>query len=127
MYKEIEIELADGTVQMMPFKACGTTSIRYHQFTRSEILKDVAIPNTPDNYYALDSAYSKLAYIMNKQATAKTVADMNNINEDDYFEWLENFASLEFATKSAQLLDIYLNNKETTVDSKKNPGQQTES
>ena len=23
MYKEIEIELADGTVQMMPFKACG--------------------------------------------------------------------------------------------------------
>ena len=87
----------------------------------------MAIPNTPDNYYALDSAYSKLAYIMNKQATAKTVADMNNINEDDYFEWLENFASLEFATKSAQLLDIYLNNKETTVDSKKNPGQQTES
>ena len=127
MYKEIEIELADGTVQMMPFKACGTTSIRYHQFTHSEILKDVAIPNTPDNYYALDSAYSKLAYIMNKQATAKTVTDMNNISEDDYFEWLENFASLEFATKSAQLLDIYLNNKETTVDSKKNPGQQTES
>lgn len=127
MYKEIEIELADGTVQMMPFKACGTTSIRYHQFTHSEILKDVGIPNTPDNYYALDSAYSKLAYIMNKQATAKTVADMNSISEDDYFEWLENFASLEFATKSAQLLDIYLNNKETTVDSKKNPGQQTES
>ena len=127
MYKELELNMADDTTQMVPFKACGTTSIRYRQFTHSEILKDVAIPNTPENYFALDTAYSKLAYIMNKQATAKTLADMNNISEEDYFEWLDKFASLEFAMKSGQLLDIYLNNKETSVESKKNPDQQTES
>ena len=127
MYKELELELADGSIQKVPFKACGTTSWRYYQFTKKEVLKELAIPNIPENYNTLDMVYSKLAYIMNKQATAKTASDMANISEDDYLEWLENFASMEFCTHSAELLDIYLNNKETNSDAKKNPGQPTES
>lgn len=127
MYKELEIEKADGSIEKMPFKACGTTGMRYRQFTGHEIMKDLDIPTDAEHYNELDNAYSRLAYVMNKQATAKSVNDMQNLSEEDYINWMEEIASVEFVKKSNDLLDIYLNNKITTSDAKKKVDQQTES
>lgn len=125
MYRELELKTSEETVVKVPFKSTGTTAIRYKQFTGKELNKSVEAAS--GDTFESDKVFSQLAYVMNKQATATSVAELTNLNEEDYIEWLDQFQPLTFTHNSDAIADIYVCNVETSSDSKKNPAQQTES
>ena len=65
---------------------------------------------------------SKMAYIMNMAATGE---DMNALSFEKYMDWLDQFDSMEFLTKSMEIIDIYMTNRETSVEPKKDTAQLT--
>ena len=124
MYRELELKTAEDTTVKVPFKSTGTTAIRFKQFTGKELTK--AVEEASGDTYMSDIVFSKLAYIMHKQAIATSVAELSNLNEEDYIEWLDGFQPLVFTHNSDAVADIYTCNVETFSDAKKNPDQQTE-
>ena len=124
MYKELELRTSEGTVTTVPFKSTGTTSIWFKKFTGKELIPSVndAIGETHES----DDIYSRLAFIMNKQALGVPVKDLSWLIEDEYYEWLDQFEPLTFANNAGALADIYICNVETSSDAKKNPDQQTD-
>lgn len=162
MYKELELRLADGTTESVPFKATGTTSIRFAQLTKKNLMATITgiISSVgKENYKALidlsrnmqdetkpsiDSVdpdmlpllisiassgelekISQLAYVMNKQAKAETPSDLSNLSFEDYLDWLEKFDSMEFLTNAVNIINIYMNNTDTSVEQKKADAQPT--
>lgn len=65
---------------------------------------------------------SEMAYIMNMAATG---ANMNELSIEKYLDWLDQFESMEFLTKSMEIIDIYMTNRETSVEPKKDTAQLT--
>ena len=65
----------------------------------------------------------KMAYIMNKAATG---ADMTTLSPEDYFDWLDQFESMEFLTHAMDFIGLYMGNREATVEPKKDTAQLTE-
>lgn len=68
-------------------------------------------------------AISKLAYIMNKAAEG---ADMKTLDVEGYLDWLEQFETMEFLTHAMDILGLYMSNRMTTSNPKKEPAQLTE-
>ena len=66
---------------------------------------------------------SKMAYIMNMAATG---ANMNELSIEKYLDWLDQFESMEFLTKSMEFIDIYMSNRDTSVEPKKDHAQLTD-
>lgn len=66
---------------------------------------------------------SKMAYIMNMAATG---ANMNELSIEKYLDWLDQFESMEFLTKSMEFIDIYMSNRDTSVEQKKDLAQLTD-
>lgn len=124
MYKELKLEKSDGTVIPVPFKSTGTTSLWFKKFAGKEIIPSVN--NANGNTHESDDIYSRLAFIMYKQATVESVKDMSELDEDEYYEWLDQFEPLTFANAAGDIADIYICNVETSSDAKKNPDQQTD-
>lgn len=66
---------------------------------------------------------SKLAYIMNMAAVG---SNMNELSMEKYLDWLDQFESMEFLTKSMEILDVYMSNRSTSVEPKKDIAQLTD-
>ena len=66
---------------------------------------------------------SKLAYIMNMAAVGE---DMNTLSVEKYLDWLDQFESMEFMTKSMEILDVYMSTRSTSVEPKKDTAQLTD-
>ena len=124
MYRELELRTSEGTITNVPFKSTGTTSVWFKKFTGKELIPSVngAIGETHES----DDIYSRLAYVMHRQALAESVREMSELNEDEYYEWLDQFEPLTFANNAGTIADIYICNVETSSDAKKNPDQQTD-
>ena len=73
----------------------------------------------------LDSI-SQLAYVMHRQAEAKSISDLDDLTFENYLDWMDLFDSMEFLYKAVQLINIYMNNTETTVEPKKEDAQPKE-
>lgn len=65
---------------------------------------------------------SKMAFIMNKQAEG---ADMRRLETDNYFDWLEQFESMEFLVHSLDFISLYMANVQGTSTPKKGPAPST--
>ena len=65
----------------------------------------------------------KLAYIMSSQAEGKKASDLT---EEDFYEWLDRFSPLAFSMTKTQvdILNFYLDDTKTLVESKKKNAQQ---
>ena len=124
MYRELELKTSEGGVTIVAFKSTGTTSIWFKKFTGEELIPsaNAAIGEA----HKCEDIYSKLAFVMHKQALVGSVKEMSELNEDEYYEWLDQFEPLEFANNADVLADIYICNVETSSDAKKNPDQQTD-
>ena len=131
--QEIEMTLESGEVEILPLKATASTVLRFRQFTGKElvnVLTSVIESLTSKDVGMFDSgltdlleSVSQIAYVMNKQATAKTVQDIASMNKDDYLVWLDKYPPMEFLDKAGEIIDVYMNNTKTSSDAKKNPGQ----
>ena len=162
MFKKINLQLADGTEKEFSFLACGTTSIRYQQVFKKELLggitsivssvgteklvglvkiereaqasgaEGIDLENVdPDTLQTLLSiagsgelaTISQMAFIMNRQAEK---ADMNQLNLEEYLDWLEQFESMEFLTRAMDFIGLYMNNRQSASTPKKVDAQPTE-
>ena len=65
---------------------------------------------------------SKLAYVMNMAAVGE---DMNTLSVEKYLDWLDQFDSMEFMTKSMEIMDVYMSTRNTSVEPKKDIAQLT--
>ena len=99
------------------FTANAATPFRYKQLFHEDILQLLQNNSKEEqNQVLLSDTVTKLAYIMNAQAEKK---DMNRISYDDFMEFLEDYNPLDFIMEGAAIMNIYLVNTETTVESKK--------
>ncbi len=125
MFKVLTMTLSDGESKKdFPFLAVGTTAYRYRQVFRSDLMKDItSLVNRELDYIGENADFSvtdKLAFIMNCQAEKM---DMNNINFDMFIEWLEQFDAASMFNHLNDFVNIYLGNKESTSNPKKEEEQ----
>lgn len=124
MFKELTLTMADGSEKSFGFLAVGTTQYRYKQIFGGDLLKQITkIVNRDLDYIGDDADFSvtdKLAFIMNCQAEKK---DMNCQNFDTFLDWVEQFDSSTLFDHLGDFINIYLGNKESTSDPKKDNEQ----
>ena len=109
MFKEVKI--GDKDVSLL---ANGSTPIRYRQMFHKDIIAKMNEGTNADD--AVEMA-SELAFIMAKSADK---ADMNTLNLDDYYEWLEQFETFDIVTASEDIFNVYVGQTLTTSTAKKN-------
>lgn len=152
MYKEIIMQMSDGSQKAIPFVANSAVKHRYNQTFKTELLDDVAniinsiqpeyfdkimsssdvdLANTdPETLRAFMSiaghghldTIEKLAYIMHRTATG----EKNKLGVDDWLDWLEEFETLEFTAHAGELIELYMSNVSGGSKLKKNPDQPSE-
>lgn len=110
MFKEIKI--GDKNVSLL---ANGATPIRYRQLFHKDLISKMNEGTNADD--ALEMA-SELAFIMAKSAEK---ADMSTINAEMYYEWLEQFETLDIVQASEQIFSVYVGQETTTSTAKKKP------
>ena len=108
MFKEIKI--GDKNVSLL---ANGATPIRYRQLFHKDIITKMNDGTNADD--AVEMA-SELAFIMSKSAEK---ADMNTLNLDEYYEWLEQFETFDIVTASEEIFSVYVGQETTTTTAKK--------
>lgn len=70
---------------------------------------------TDGNEGAAVDLFSKIGYIMAKQAEK---ADMRKLNEDTFIEWLEEFDPMDLALASGDIAMLYSGQTKTTAKPK---------
>lgn len=140
MYKKILLTMEDGKKQSVPFKATGTTQIRYRMIFHRELIKDLSnvsralgdlsAAGATANEIGMEMAGSddfdvigKLAYVMNLQATG---SDLGQATEEGYLEWLDQFDPMEILSHSNEILSTYISSRRTASKAKKKNDQPTE-
>lgn len=125
MFGKINMTMADGSQKEFEFVANGMTQYRYRQLTKHDLTKDMSslINGSEIGDDADFTIVDKLAYIMNMSAVK---ADMNKLNEESFFGWIEQFDSSNSIKIAADMINLYYGNKESTSESKKKDEEQTE-
>lgn len=109
------IKIGEKEVEMV---ATAATTYRYKQIFRRDYYRELNAEDR-DQYDNVD-IYTRMGFVMAKQAEK---ADMSKLNEEDFFEWLEQFdpVDLPFAINDIALL--VSGSKEGTVDPKNEAAQ----
>lgn len=124
MYREISMKLADGSTKTFGFLAVGSTQYRFKQLFKEDLMKGITkLINTKLDGIGDNADFSitdKLAFVMNCQAEHR---DMNCQNFDTFLEWVDQFDSSELFDHISDFIGIYLGNKESTSEPKKDVEQ----
>lgn len=119
MFAKLKMIMADGNEQDFEFVSNGMTQYRYRQLTGRDLTKDATKLINDQNTLGDDADFSvsdKLAYIMNMAAIK---ADMNKINIDSFYEWIEQFDSSNSIEIMGDIIGIYFGTKKSTSKPKK--------
>lgn len=108
MYKVIKIGAKD-----VPMLANGATPYRYKQIFRADYFKQVTEDNSPAT--SID-VFTKMGFVMAMQAEKK---DMRKVSEDMFFEWLEQFESMDISNACGEIAVLIAGNEGTNADPKK--------
>ena len=124
MFTKINMTMADGSQKEFDFMSNGMTQYRYRQLTGRELMKDVSkLVNLSDSSIGDDADFTcidKLAYIMNMSATG---ANMNTLNEESFFAWIEQFDSSNSIRVWVDIIHAYYGTKKSTSEPKKEDGE----
>lgn len=123
MFAKLKMLMADGNEQDFEFVSNGMTQYRYRQLTGRDLTKDATKLIDDKAGVADDADFSvsdKLAYIMNMSAVK---ADMNKINIDSFYEWIEQFDSSNSINIMGDIIGIYFGTKKSTSKPKKGGGE----
>lgn len=120
MYTKLNMKMADETEKEFEFVSNGMTQYRYRQLTGRELMKDITkLVNMSDQSVGDDADFTcidKLAYIMNMSATG---ANMNTLNEESFFSWIEQFDSSNSLHIYGDIISAYYGTKKSTSNPKK--------
>ena len=123
MFTKLNMIMADGEEKEFEFVSNGMTQYRYRQLTGRDLMKDVTklIDDRKQLGNEADTSVSdKLAYIMNMSAIK---ADMNKINTDTFYEWIEQFDSSNTLHIMGDIISAYFGTKKSTSEPKKEDGE----
>lgn len=124
MFARLNMTMADGTVKEFEFVSNGMTQYRYRQLTGRDLTKDaMKLMNSGADGVGEEADFTvsdKLAYIMNMSAIK---ADMNKINNDTFYEWVEQFDSSNSINVMGDIISIYFGTKKSTSEPKKEDGE----
>ncbi len=127
MYKQIKMRMTDGSIQDIPFMATGSTPIRYRMMYHADLTKDLTKLINASNMTLSDDAdlivLDRLAFLMNCHAEHR---DMNALDPNELVDWLDKFEAGEMLGHVNEIIAIYLGNKESTSEPKKDDEPLTE-
>lgn len=89
----------------IPLLSNGATPFRYKQLFGGDLMKEFNLINETEDEAVATNMIAKLAFVMN-QAAEK--ADMNRLNEDMFFAWLERFESLDLSKAGKEIMGCYI-------------------
>lgn len=124
MFTTIKMIMADGSQKDFEFVSNGMTQYRYRQLTGQDLMKTLTkLMNRDRDDVGEDADFScidKLAYVMNMSANK---ADMSKINQDTFFEWIEQFDSSNSIKIYSDIINAYFGTKKSTSEPKKEDGE----
>lgn len=124
MFTKINMTLADGNQQEFEFVSNGLTQYRYRQIFGGDLVRDISkLTGSKQTDVGNDADFTtidKLAYIMNMSATK---ADMNKLNMNAFYEWIEQFDSSNSLQVMSNIIDAYFGTKKSTSEPKKEDGE----
>lgn len=124
MFTTINMIMADGSQKEFNFVSNGLTQYRYRQLTGQDLMKTITkLVNRDLNSVGEDADFSCidfLAYIMNMSAEK---ADMNKLNLDTFYEWIEQFDSSNSISIYTDIINAYFGTKKSTSEPKKEDGE----
>ena len=68
----------------------------------------------------------KITFVMNKRAELGGWRAVEQLTEDDYYDWLDSMDSFAIEVKAKEILHLYANNKKTSVSPKNTTNPQHE-
>lgn len=97
--------------------ANAATPFRFKQLFGGDLLQlfQAAAKAGEDNLEVADTI-TQLAFIMSKQAEK---ADMSQLSMDEFYSWLEDFEPMDFAYASGDIINLYLETTQPSVEAKK--------
>lgn len=97
--------------------ANAATPFRFKQLFGGDLLQlfQKASKAGEDNLEVTDTI-TQLAFIMSKQAEK---ADMSQLSVDEFFLWLEEYEAMDFAFASGDIVNLYLESSQPSVEAKK--------
>ena len=123
MFATLKMTMADGSEKDFEFVSNGMTQYRYRQLTGRDLMKDVTKLLNDRQQVSDDADFSvsdKLAYIMNMSAIK---ADMSKLNDETFYEWIEQFDSSNSINIMGEIISIYFGTKKSTSEPKKEDGE----
>lgn len=82
--------------------------------------------HTEGNEDKIPDLVKMIAFIMNKRAELGGWRAVENLTEEDFFDWLDQINSYELENHGSELIGIYAQNKETAVMPKNTKNPQAE-
>lgn len=120
MFQTLKMTMADGTEKEMNFLAVGSTPYRFKQMFKQDLMLEITkFVNSDMDGIGSGADFSiveKLAFVMNCQAEKR---DLNCQNFDTFLEWVDQFETSELFNHITDILGIYLGNKRSTSEPKK--------
>ena len=119
MKKQIEI---NGTPMMFEASAM-TDHMADHIFG---INVSYALQHTESNTDKAPELLRMLAFVMCKRAELGGWRKVEELTKEDFYDWLDTFDSYAIETAGKEILELYANNKKTSVNPKNTNSPQAE-
>lgn len=110
MYKEIEI--GNKKIGML---ANGLSPVLFNRVFHADFFSLSSELGTGNEGATVDT-FSKMGFIMAKQAEKK---DLTKINEDQFWKWLEGFDPMDIPNAIIDIVDLYMSQTKGTATAKK--------
>ena len=107
-----EVQIGERTIEML---ANAATPYYYNQIFHADFFTESQDMGEANGGLTV-SVFTKLAFIMAKQAEKK---DMAKINEGQFIKWLSDFEPMDIPNAMPEIVDIYMGNTKGTASPKK--------
>lgn len=97
--------------------ANAATPFRFKQLFGEDLLQILQkTTKAGKNNLEITETISQLAFVMQKQAEK---ADLSSVTETDFYAWLEEFEPMDFAWAAKDIISIYMQTTQPSVEAKK--------
>ena len=108
MEKSVQI----GSVSV-PMRATAATALRYRQAFHRDLFAELNSKEVTDDTYV--EICQRLAYVMAETAAGNAL----NISEEGFFDWLDQYETLDLVNVLPEVVGIYSASKASTYKAKK--------